>query len=158
MRGCKQKQVHYKSYNKVILHYYCVCFNCTSLCRVGNSEHRPLSNVTTLYHNECALCSTAWSQWFGELEDCLLGYCRQGLDTWKTAARFGYVKDCCKVWIHERLLQGLDTWKDCCKVIWIRERLLQGSDTWKTAALGIEAWSTPSVGPHWKQIDECTHQ
>ena len=107
-----------------------------------------------------------------------LVYCRS-LDTWKTAARFGYVamedyckqvwirerllqgwihEDCCKVWILESLLQGLDTrkttasWfgyvKDCCKV-WIRERLLQGLDTWKTAVLGVEAWSTPSVGPRW---------
>ena len=131
-----------------------------------------------LYHSECSLCSTAWSQWFSKLGERLLaGCCWQSLDTWKTAARFGYViiherllqgldtslyyiyvKDCCKVWIFERLLQGLNTRKttasgfgyvkDCCKV-WIRERPLQGLDTWKTVALGVEAWSTPSVGPRW---------
>ena len=84
------------------------------------------------YHSQCSLCSTAWSQWFGELEERLLGCCRQGLDTWKTAARFGYVIDCCKVWIRERLLQGLDTWK--------------------TAALGaVVAWSTPSQ--RWDHVE-----
>ena len=80
------------------------------------------------YHSVPCVAQLSWSQWswFGELEERLLGCCRQGLDTWKTAARFGYVKDCCKVWIRESgLLQGLDDVKDCCKV-WIRERLLQG--------------------------------
>ena len=58
-----------------------------------------------------------------------------GLNTWKTAASFGYLKDCCKViWIHEKPLQGLDTY------------------TWKTAAaLGVEpTWSTP--GPVWGHV------
>ena len=64
---------------------------------VGNSEHRPPSNATTLSYSECSLCSTSLviCKSFGELDqERLLGCCRQGLDTWKTAARFGYLKDC----------------------------------------------------------------
>ena len=127
MRGCKQKQAHNASHTKVILHYYCVCFNCTCL------------------YSECSLCSTAWSQWFGELEELL-----------RAAAG--------KVWIPERLLQGLETatrFGDCCKVskeastpkaaifqvsnTW---RLRKGLDTWKIAALGVEASEAHPVRVH----------
>ena len=77
--------------------------------RVGNSKN-----------SDCSLCSTAWSQWFGELDgrtsSKLVPVRFAGIYPWKTAARFGYVKelDCCKVWLRRvRLLQGL---------IWIPER------------------------------------
>ena len=82
-------------------------------------------------------------------------------------ARFGYLKDCCKVRIRERLLQGLDTWKtaarfgyvitwkaaarfgyvkDCCKV-WIPERLLRRCRGLKHTQCGATL-----------ETDECTHQ
>ena len=92
------------------------------VCRVGNLKHWPLSTMLPHYRSdgECSLCSTTWS--IDSMKSVI--WQTWGMSSMPLLARFGYLKDCCKVWIRHYT-------KDCCKV-WIRERLLQGLDTWKT--------------------------